>query len=139
MNELLRSYLRNEITKSEFSAAICAMNGLESEVGRSRYLRLKHGDKNAALESLQAMNKCAVCSQLQTDDLAHSNDVRQKLDDFVEGSKIERVSKPKWYTPNLANKNPYGAQGFFLCKSCDSIIDVCESERMYRGCCEVIG
>jgi hypothetical protein len=139
MKKLLQSYIRNEITKSEFSDAMCSINGIENDLGRSQFLQLKHGNKVTALECFQSLNQCTVCSQLRTDDLAHSDDIRQKLDSCIKTSKIERAQKPSWYTPHLAKKNPYGAQGFFNCNECGAILDVCEPERMYRGCCEVIG
>lgn len=139
MNKLLRSYIRDEISKSDFSESICKINGLEESLGRTQFLHLKHGDKLAALEVFQTKNQCETCSKLHTDDLSHSKDTRQKLDNLLQRSKIERVRKPDWYTPHLAKNNPYGAQGFYICSSCGSIIEVCEPERMYRGCCEVIG
>lgn len=139
MKELLKSYLRDEISKSAFSASICEIHGLEVALGRARFLRLKHGDKITTLELFQKRNDCVVCNDLYTADLAGSDNIRKALDERLSTSKIEWAEKPKWYIPHLANKNPYGAQGFFKCSSCGSIIDVCEPERMYRGCCEVIG
>ncbi len=139
MNKLLQSYLRDEISKVDFSVAICKISGLEEGIGRSRFLHLKHGDKITALECFQKENDCVICNGLYTDDLAHSNSVRSVLDELLSASKLKRALKPRWYTPHLANKNPYGAQGFFSCSGCGSIIEVCEPERMYRGCCEVIG
>mgnify|MGYP006115955241 CR=1 FL=1 len=139
MIKLLQSYIRNEISTLEFSKAVCSLDGIEKKVGRSRFLRLKHGDKATALMVFQTINECSVCSQLYTDDLAHSNNVRSTMDKLIQDSKLERTCEPLWYTPHLAKKNPYGAQGFFTCKACGTIIDVCEPERMYAGCCEVIG
>ena len=139
MKKILQSYLRDEISKSEFSDAICNITELENVVGRTRFLHLKYGDKVTALECFQKENNCTICGTLHTDDLAHSSQVRKTLDNLLGSAKLERVQKPLWYTPHFANKNPYGAQGFFKCIECGSIIDVCEPERMYRGSCEVVG
>jgi len=130
MNKLLQSYLRDEISKTEFSVAICKISGLMEKVGRSRFLHLKHGDKVATLELFQKENDCGVCKGLNTDDLANSCHIRQALDKHLSASDLEWTIKPNWYSPHLAKKNPYGAQGFFSCSQCGSIIEVCEPERM---------
>jgi hypothetical protein len=139
MQKLIRSYLRNEISKPDFSAAVISIDGIEARLGRTRYLRLKHGDKQVALELFQDLNECPVCSKLHSGDLASSDELFGKLDSLTSQAKIERAQKPAWYEPHLAKGNPFGAQAFFKCNECGSIIEVCAPERMYRGCCEVLG
>ena len=139
MQKLLKAYLRNEISKSDLSSAVLDIDGIETRLGRTRYLRLKHGDKRSALDLFQELNECPVCSKLHSENLASSEELFNKLDSLSTRGKIERTQKPAWYEPHLARRNPFGAQAFFKCSECASIIEVCEPERMYRGFCEILG
>ena len=139
MKDILKSYLRNQMEKREFSEAISRVENLENSIGRTLYLKLKHGDKKSALKYFQSLNDCSVCGPVFTDDLAHSKRIRELIDSLESSGEIERTDKPEWYVGYLSNRNPYGAQGFYVCVKCGSIIDVCEPERMYRGCAEVVG